>query len=72
VGTGTRLSKHDPVIPVSSTAWGRQRRPVTAYVVNHLSSTVTPIRTATNTAGAAIPVENAPRAFAITPQRGVR
>jgi YVTN family beta-propeller protein len=67
VGAGTRLGKHDPVIPVSAAGWGRERLPVTAYVVNYLSSTVTPIRTTTNTAGTAIPVGDNPVAIAITP-----
>lgn len=41
----------------------------TAYVANFdfYSGTVTPIRTAVNKAGAAIPVENGPQAIAITP-----
>ena len=41
--------------------------PVIAYVVNQMSGTVTPIRTATNTAGKAINVGKYPYAIAITP-----
>ena len=41
--------------------------PVTAYVVNGGSGTVTPIATATNTAGPPIPVGSGPGAIAITP-----
>jgi len=41
--------------------------PVTAYVVNGTSGTVTPIQTATNTAGQAIDVQKYPYAIAITP-----
>jgi len=41
--------------------------PVIAYVVNQMSGTVTPIRTATNTAGKAINVQKYPYAIAITP-----
>src|ERR1035438_1364711 len=40
---------------------------VIAYVVNQASGTVTPIRTATNTAGKAINVKQFPYAIAITP-----
>jgi DNA-binding beta-propeller fold protein YncE len=40
---------------------------VTAYVGNEYDGTVTPIRTATNTAGAAIAVDGSPDAIAITP-----
>src|SRR5258708_30074512 len=41
--------------------------PVTAYVVNSNADTVTPIKTATNTAGPAIAVQIAPWFIAITP-----
>jgi len=41
--------------------------PVIAYVVNQMSGTVTPIRTATNMAGKAINVQKYPDAIAITP-----
>ena len=41
--------------------------PVTAYVVNAQSNTVTPIATATNTAGPPITVGTGPTAIAITP-----
>jgi YVTN family beta-propeller protein len=41
--------------------------PVTAYVANWGSSTVTPIATATNTAGPPITVGNGPQSIAITP-----
>ena len=41
--------------------------PVTAYVVNSQSNTVTPIQTATDTAGPAIKVGVSPYAIAITP-----
>jgi YVTN family beta-propeller protein len=41
--------------------------PVTAYVANFYSGTVTPIRTATNTALKAIKVSGTPYAIAITP-----
>jgi YVTN family beta-propeller protein len=41
--------------------------PGTAYVVNQYSGTVTPIRTATTTAGKAINVGVAPVSIAITP-----
>ena len=41
--------------------------PVTAYVVNTGSGTVTPISTATNTAGPPIPVGAGPKDIAITP-----
>ena len=49
----------------ASGAW--QARPVTAYVVNSDSGTVTPIRTATNKAGQALNVTRYPYAIAITP-----
>ena len=39
----------------------------TAYVVNTKDGTVTPIRTATNTAGPPIPVGNEPIRLAVTP-----
>jgi YVTN family beta-propeller protein len=45
----------------------RPTGPVTAYVVNHYSGTVTPIRTATNTALKSIKVGQSPDAIAITP-----
>src|SRR5260370_35715317 len=41
--------------------------PVTAYVVNSNGDTVTPIKTATNTAGPAIAVQIAPWFIVITP-----
>jgi YVTN family beta-propeller protein len=40
--------------------------PVTAYVINRGSSTVTPITVATNTPGTPIPVGNTPEGVAIT------
>jgi len=46
----------------------RLARPVTAYVVNAGSDTVTPIDTATNTALTPIPVGGHPSAIAITPK----
>ena len=49
----------------ASAAW--PAHPVTAYIVNSGSDTVTPIRTATNTAGKAINAGTAPVAIAITP-----
>lgn len=52
-------SRHDAPARVS--------RPVIAYVANGGSDTVTPIRTATNTAGKAIRVGQGPDAIAITP-----
>ena len=54
------------VVPASA---ARPAHPVTAYVVNFNtgSGTVTPIRTATNTAGKAIAVGKHPLAIAITP-----
>jgi YVTN family beta-propeller protein len=42
-------------------------KPVTAYVANELSGTVTPIKTATNTAGTPITVGTEPIAIGITP-----
>jgi DNA-binding beta-propeller fold protein YncE len=42
-------------------------RPVTAYVANESPGTVTPITTATNTAGPAIRVGTGPKVIAITP-----
>lgn len=42
-------------------------RPMTAYVVNYLDDTVTPIDLATGTPGATIPVGHGPTAIAITP-----
>jgi len=51
-------SSASPVAPAS---------PVTAYVVNEGSGTVTPIATATNTAGPPITLGTAPYAIAITP-----
>jgi hypothetical protein len=42
-------------------------RPITAYVVNQDSATVTPISTATNTAGPPITVGGCPTQVAITP-----
>jgi YVTN family beta-propeller protein len=50
---------------VSAPVSGAQ--PVTAYVANLGSGTVTPIRTATNTAGPPIPVGGLPESIAITP-----
>jgi YVTN family beta-propeller protein len=47
--------------------WLRAIPTPTAYVVNQFSDSVTPIRTATNTALAPIPVGSAPDAIAITP-----
>lgn len=41
--------------------------PPTAYVVSGAAGTVTPIDTATNTAGTPIPVGSGPWAIAITP-----
>src|SRR5205823_10824544 len=51
----------------ASPAGTRAATPVTAYVVNFLAGTVTPVNTATNTAGKAIKVGNGPSAIAITP-----
>src|ERR1019366_8813471 len=45
----------------------RPTHPVTAYVANQGSDTVTPIRTATNTALKAINVGDDPQSIAITP-----
>jgi YVTN family beta-propeller protein len=57
-----------PAVALASAASGaRQARPVTAYIVNNGSDTVTPIRTATKTAGKAIKVGSEPDAIAITP-----
>ncbi len=50
----------------SSASSAGSASPVTAYVVNSGSGTVTPIRTATNTAGTAITVGRGPFAIAIT------
>jgi YVTN family beta-propeller protein len=47
-------------------------KPVTAYVANELSGTVTPIKTATNTAGTPITVGTEPIAIAITPATGTQ
>ena len=44
----------------------------TAYVTNSFSGTVTPVRTATNTALPPIKVGRKPRAITITPQRRPR
>lgn len=55
---------------MAGTAWLHPRLSasgLTAYVVNHLSGTVTPIKTATNTAGAPITVGSLPWDAAITP-----
>ena len=53
-----------PAVALASAASGaRQARPVTAYIVNNGSDTVTPIRTA----GKAIKVGSEPDAIAITP-----
>ena len=52
---------------VSPASGARPAHPVTAYVVNSSSDTVTPIRAATNTAGKAIKVGHFPDAIAITP-----
>ena len=51
----------------SPASQARLAHPVTAYVVNGGSATVTPIRTATNKAGKAITVGKDPVAIAITP-----
>ena len=45
----------------------RTARPVTAYVVNKASGTVTPINTVTGKAGTAIPTGHLPVAAAISP-----
>ncbi len=55
-----------PAVTIA-TAGDAMARPVTAYVVNSLDDTVTPIDLGTNTAGAAIPVGDEPIAIAITP-----
>jgi YVTN family beta-propeller protein len=60
---GTTLS-HGPAAP--QTARGPARGPI-AYVTNLLSGTVTPIRTATNTALPPVKVGRGPVAIAITP-----
>ena len=48
-------------------AWARSSEEATAYVANDGSNTVTPIRTATNTAGMPIRVGRSPYGIAITP-----
>ena len=55
------------LVSTLATATSAMARPVTAYVVNRLGDTVTPIDLSTNTAGAAIPVGAEPIAIAITP-----
>lgn len=59
-GTGTARA-------ISTTPLARPDRWVTAYVVNSGSDTVTPISTATNTAGKAIKAGSEPWVIAITP-----
>ena len=48
-------------------AGARRREAWTAYVASWQSGTVTPISTATNTAGAPVEVEEGARAIVITP-----
>src|SRR5450755_2639618 len=48
-------------------SWASSADPVTAYVANQLSETVTPIRAATGQAGKAIPAGVNPAYIAITP-----
>ena len=55
------------IFAASGPAAAGQPDPVTAYVANASSDTVTPIDTATNTALAQITVGNGPAAIAITP-----
>ena len=59
--TDAGITWHQVSFPASAA------RPVTAYVVNGSSGTVTPIRNATKTAGKAIKVGSLPDAIAITP-----
>jgi hypothetical protein len=63
----TRDGVYGAAVPGNSPAWGRKPRPVTAYVTNNFSGTVTPIRTAVNKAGVPIPAGSSPSAIAITP-----
>lgn len=55
------------VIATLATATPAMARPVTAYVVNYASNSVTPIDPSTGTPGAPIPVGDGPTAIAITP-----
>ena len=63
----TRCAALLGLVTTLATATAATARPVTAYVVNRLGDTVTPIDLSTNTAGAAIPVGSEPIAIAITP-----
>jgi YVTN family beta-propeller protein len=56
-----------PPSPASGAASAGRLNPITAYITNTGSDTVTPIDTATNTAGTPIPVGSAPYRIAITP-----
>ena len=56
-----------PAAGASPTAPAPVRMPVTAYVVNFESGTVTPVRTANNTTGRPIRVGHFPMVMAITP-----
>jgi YVTN family beta-propeller protein len=60
-GAGTAAAAPVPG-PVSASA-----HPVTAYVVNYFTGTVTPVNTVTDTALKTIPVGNSPFIIAITP-----
>ena len=63
----TRCAALLGLVATLATATAATARPVTAYVVNRLGDTVTPIDLSTDTAGAAIPVGSEPIAIAITP-----
>ena len=63
----TRCAALLGLVTTLATATAATARPVTAYVVNRLGDTVTPIDLSTDTAGAAIPVGSEPIAIAITP-----
>jgi YVTN family beta-propeller protein len=56
-----------PTIRTAVPAASSVGQPITAYVANSGSGTVTPIRTATNKAGKAIQAGSGPFAVAITP-----
>jgi len=67
-GAAVLLALTSAVGPAAgSVTWWHRPRPVTAYVTNEFSDSVTPIRTATNTAGTSITVGSFPAAIAITP-----
>ncbi|MBY0277561.1 IPT/TIG domain-containing protein [Candidatus Binatia bacterium] len=66
----TRSASHAALlglVAALSTATSAMARPVTAYVVNYASDSVTPIDLSTGTPGAPIPVGAGPTAIAITP-----